>query len=82
MKTTILTAEQVAELKEIGEDVAACERDLAAGKEPCVSHTPNGREIRLVRGGFAVQPHNDNYWVTVPTIDAAMDAFANPQNYR
>ncbi len=81
-QTTILTEAQIRDLTEIGESVAACERDLVAGGEPCVSHTPNGREIRLVRGGFAVQPANDNYWITVPAIDDAMAAFERPQDYR
>ena len=77
-----LTPEQTTDLREIGEDLRTCERDLNAGREPCVSHTPNGREIRLTPGGFAVQPANDNYWLTVPTVDAAMDAFENPGKYR
>ncbi len=77
-----LTREQIADLREIGEDVEQCRRDLEAGRKPAVATTPNGREIRLVPGGFAVQPRNDNYWVRVPTIDDAMAAFERPQDYR
>jgi hypothetical protein len=79
---TILTDAQIADLREIGESVTQAERDLTAGREPVVSTTPNGRNILLVRGGFSVQPRNDNYWITVPSIDAAMDAFENPAKYR
>ena len=82
MTTATLTAAQRADLIEIGKDLAACERALASGHTPAISTTPNGRDIRLAPGGFQVQPENDNYWLTVPTIDAAMDAFERPENYR
>jgi hypothetical protein len=81
----IILAETVrAELIEIGESVRDVTRELEAGREPCVSHTPNGREIRVAKdgSGFLVQPETDNYWMTVPSIDAAMDAFENPRKYR
>lgn len=77
-----LPAAMVADLEEIGESVSEVIRDIEAGREPCVSHTPNGRDIRCTAKGFIVQPRNDNYWITVPTIDAAMDAFENPAKYR
>jgi len=51
--------------------------------ETVVEHTPNGREIRQqVDGRFAVQPHNDNYWIVVDTLDEARDAYEHPENYR
>ena len=77
-----LTEKQIAGLREIGEDVRACERDLNAGKEPCISHQPCGREIRLVAGGFATQPAGDNYWIAVPTLDDAIEAYENPSKFR
>lgn len=81
-QTTTLTEAQRRDLAEIGESITECERDLEAGRERCVSHTPNGREIRLVRGGFRVQPANDNYWLDVNSIDDAMAAYERPQDYR
>lgn len=80
--TTILTEQQIRDLREIGEDIQACERDLAAGREPAISTQPNGRDIRLVRGGFATQPANDNYWITVASLDDAIAAYDRPQDYR
>lgn len=86
MATDTLTSAQISDLREIGESVSACQRDLSAGKEPVVSTTPNGRNILLVRGGFSVQPQNDNYWLnywlTVASLDEALDAFEHPEKYR
>lgn len=79
-----LAATVAADLREIGESVADITSRCNRGMETTVSTTPNGREIRVAKDGqaFVVQPHNDNYWIRVETIDAAMDAFANPENYR
>lgn len=46
--------------------------------------TPNGREIRRRSedGKFEVQPHNDNYWIAVDTLDQARDAYQHPERYR
>lgn len=44
-----------------------------------VAHTPNGREIRQVGDDqFEVQPHNDNYWITVRSIPEAMYRYHYP----
>ena len=38
--------------------------------------TPNGREIRRTHDGrIEVQPHDDNYWITVDTLDEAFRAY-------
>ncbi len=81
----MLTPMQISELRECGygrTEIDRLAKAVAAGSEPCVSTTPNGRDIRLVLGGFSVQPANDNYWMTVASIDDAMDAFENPAAYR
>jgi hypothetical protein len=76
-----------AELLECGYSRAQVDKWIAAvdsGRvtEVTVSSTPNGRDIRLVKGGFIVQPRDDNYWITVPSIDDAMDAFEHPEKHR
>jgi len=40
-------------------------------------YTPTGREVRYdqQRGGYEVQPRNDNYWIHVPDLPAARRAF-------
>lgn len=38
-------------------------------------YTPNGREVRIVDGGYQVQPHNDNYWIRCRTLPEARRAF-------
>lgn len=57
---------------------------MADGTFEVVGETPNGREIRknLTTGKFEVQPHNDNYWLAVDTIEQARDAYEHPENYR
>lgn len=73
----------LADLLEIDEPIKDVLRDLANGFTPCVSHTPNGREVRVAKDGqsFEVQPRNDNYWISVPTIDAALEAFDDPAKF-
>lgn len=47
-----------------------------------VEYTPNGREIRRrTDGRLEVQPHNDNYWLIVDTVEQARDAFAHPEKH-
>jgi hypothetical protein len=51
--------------------------------ETVVGHTPNGRDIRQTADGkFAVQPHNDNYWIECDTMKQALDAYEHPEKYR
>lgn len=48
-----------------------------------VEQTPNGREIRKRPDGkYEVQPHNDNYWIVVDTLEQARDAYEHPERYR
>lgn len=51
--------------------------------EVVVEYTPNGREIRMgTDGKYHVQPHDDNYWITVETLDGAREAYWHPEWYR
>jgi len=48
-----------------------------------VGLTDNGREIRYEQDRkYHVQPHNDNYWLAVATLDEARDAYHHPEKYR
>jgi hypothetical protein len=48
-----------------------------------VALTPNGRYVRRQPDGrLTVQPHNDNYLLTVDTLDAAKGAYFRPQDFR
>ena len=64
----------IAEMRRLAAAVPAAPQPIA---DIIVAWTPNGREIRQETGEdgetmFAVQPQNDNYWVTAPTIRDAM----------
>ncbi len=49
----------------------------------CVAQTPNGRDVRRrTDGRLEVQPHNDNYWIAVDSLEQAMDAYYNPGKFR
>ncbi len=80
--TTWMTRQMKTDLCGIGESPREIVELVEAGKTPCVMHTTNGREIRVEKAGFVVQPCNDNYWITVPSLKAALDAFNNPAKYR
>jgi hypothetical protein len=63
--------------------LAQANRRIAELSKPIVVTTlPNGREIRFQGGKFSVQPLNDNYWLSVDTLDEAIDACDNPEKYR
>lgn len=48
-----------------------------------VAYAPSGREVRWDRSGqLVVQPRNDNYWITVPDLQAAREAYYQPERWR
>ena len=59
--------------------------DLAEiGMEAVIDKTENGRDVLLDcrTGIYSVQPHNDNYWIEVESLEKAHDAFYHPEKYR
>lgn len=65
-----------------GDAETLCEKLIAHGYQVVATQTPNGRWIRAVKGGFEVQPRNDNYWIKVRTLSQALTAFERPELYR
>lgn len=46
-----------------------------------IARSPNGRNVIADNEGVHVQPHNDNYWITVGSVEEAMDAYLHPEKY-
>lgn len=46
-----------------------------------IARSPNGRNIVADHEGIRVQPHNDNYWITVKSVEEAMNAYFHPEEY-
>lgn len=49
-----------------------------------VAYAPSGREVRRERDSdqLVVQPHNDNYWIRVPDLRSAREAYYHPSQWR
>jgi hypothetical protein len=85
-----LTTQQIDDLTGLGEDFGGkpthfidhCIRELAAGREPVVSGHPCGRDIKLVRGGFATQAHDGaDRWIRVGSFGQAIEAHKHPERF-
>jgi hypothetical protein len=63
------------------EFIERCIRQLAAGREPAVSSHPCGRDIKLVRGGFATQAHDGARWIHVRSFSQAIEAHKHPERF-
>jgi hypothetical protein len=46
-----------------------------AGYLVVAAETPNGRLVRYEPGEFLIQPRNDNYWLSFPTLTEALAAY-------
>ena len=85
-----LTTQQIDDLTGLGEDfggnaaefIDTCVRELSAGREPVVSGHPCGRDIKLVRGGFATQAHDGaDRWIHVQSFGQAIAAHKHPERF-
>ena len=75
---------------EDGTEMTACGEEVcltASDPNPVldseiIGESPDGRPIlKLEDGTFQVQPHDDNYWITIETLDEVQEAYQHPENY-